>query len=218
MVREVRTFGDFDAESIRDWYGPVRGLLPTQVATLFAGSGIRWAIAGGRAARVGAASTRVHDDTDVEVPLAQLPQLRAHLADWHLWTADDGALRPLLPDEELRPGVHGLWLRRDSSQPWVLDLMLVPGDGSRWVYRRDPRVRLPWSQAHSVVGGITYVRPEISLLFKAKHDRPKDRSDLAAARIGEEARGWLVQQLRAEGCAEWADLVARETRWRDLRF
>jgi hypothetical protein len=218
MVRVVRAGADFDEESFQAWYGPVRGLTPREVADLFVGSGIRWAVAGGRAARVGAKQSRHHEDTDVEVPATQLGRLREHLAEWHLWQVDDGGLRPLLADDELRPGVHQLWLRRDSSQPWVLDVLLVPGDGEEWVYRRDEDVRLPWSRAHWVVGDATYVRPEIALLFKAKHDQSKDRSDLAAARLTEDGRAWLVERLRAEGRHEWAELATHETRWRDLRL
>lgn len=69
-----------------------------------------------------------------------------------------------------------------------------------------------------MVDGVSYVRPEISLLFKAKHDQDKDRADLAAAQLTPGGRAWLVERLRAEGRAEWADLVAAETRWRDLRL
>ena len=90
----ARTGADFDEESFQAWYGPVRGLTPDGVADLFAGSRIRWAIAGGRAARVGSKQSRRHEDTDVEVPLVELPQLRELLARWHLWQVDDGAQRP----------------------------------------------------------------------------------------------------------------------------
>jgi hypothetical protein len=214
----VRTGADFDEESFQAWYGPIAALSPAQVAELFAGSEIRWAVVGGRAARVAASQTRHHEDTDVEVPLAQLPALRDHLADWHLWQNEGGALRPLLPDDELRDGVNQLWLRRDSRSPWLLDLLLVPGDGTEWVYRPDERVRLPWSRAHRVVDGVRYVRPEIALLFKANSDRPKDRADLAAARLDTDGRAWLVARLRELGLDTWADLAAKESRWRDLRL
>lgn len=209
MVREVRTGADFDAESFQAWYGAIRPLVPTAVAQLFAGSGLRWAIAGGRAARIGARESRAHEDTDVEVPAVQLPALRAHLVDWHLWQADDGWLRPLLPDDPLREGVNQLWVRRDAGSPWVLDVLLVPGDGSEWVYRRDESTRLPWSRAHHVADSITYVRPEVALLFKAKQDRPKDRADREAAELTAEGRAWLVERLRAEGRNQWAEAVSR---------
>ena len=65
---------------------------------------------------------------------------------------------------------------------------------------------------------MTYARPEIALLFKAKSDRTKDRADLAVARLTEDGRTWLVERLHAEGRHEWAELAAAETRWRDLRL
>lgn len=218
MTPAVGTGTDFDEESFQAWYGPIQGLAPAAVADLFAGSGIRWAVAGGRAARVGARVSRHHEDTDIEVPVCQLALLREHLSRWHLWQADDGSLRPLLPADELRPGVHQLWMRRDSAHPWVLDVLLVPGDGSEWAYRRDERVRLPWSRAHHLVDGVCYVRPEVALLFKAKNDRPKDRADLAAARLTADGRSWLVERLREQGFDEWATLAAAETRWNRLRW
>ena len=38
------------------------------------------------------------------------------------------------------------------------------------------------------VDGVEYLRPEVALLFKAKHDRPKDHADLLAARLDPAAR------------------------------
>ena len=46
--------------------------------------------------------------------------------------------------------------------------------------------------------GIPYARPEIVLLFKAKHpDRPKDEADLAAVlpSLGPSRRRWLAESL-----------------------
>jgi len=45
--------------------------------------------------------------------------------------------------------------------------------------------------------GIPFGRPEIVLLFKAKHARPKDDGDLAAAlpHLGAERRDWLREAL-----------------------
>ena len=71
---------------------------------------------------------------------------------------------------------------------------------SRELTSRDPRIRLPYSEViEHTNGGIPYVRPEIVLLFKAKHARPKDEGDLAAVlpRLDASRRrllaGWLEQ-------------------------
>jgi hypothetical protein len=58
---------------------------------------------------------------------------------------------------------------------FLFDLHSTDGE---WVYKRDPRVRLPWQRAVHTVAGVEYLRPEIALLFKAKNDRPKEEGDM----------------------------------------
>jgi hypothetical protein len=60
------------------------------------------------------------------------------------------------------------------------------------------------------VNGIPYLRPEIALLHKAHLDRPKDRADLAAAKLDPDARAWLANTLEQLGYHTWARL-ARST-------
>ena len=186
-------------------YGPWRPLSPPDVATLLDGSGVRWWIVGGRAARFGA-PPRPHDDTDVAFARSDEAKLRAHLADWHLWEAHDGWLRPLLPGTEPWPDCEQMWLRRDSAGPWVADLLRQRGD-DEWVFKKDDRVRVPWDRALHDVGGIRYLRPELALLHKAHLDRPKDRADLAAAALDPDSRAWLVATLDLLGHHEWAALA-----------
>lgn len=188
-------------------YGRWAALEPAQVAVLLAASSIRWWIAGGRAARVGAPA-RHHADTDVAVNAGDLGELRTALADWHLWEANSGTLRPLLPGTALTEGCEQLWARRSAEQPWQLDLLLDRSP-DEWVYKRDARVRVPWQRALHTVDGIPYLRPEIALLHKAHLDRPKDRADLAAAHLDPEARAWLAQTLGMLGHHSWAQLAQR---------
>jgi hypothetical protein len=93
-------------------------------------------------------------------------------------------------------------------QPWQLDLLL-DGSGDEWVFKRDPRVRLPWDRVLHTVDGILYLRPEVALLHKAHHDQPKDRADLAAAQLDADARGWLARTLDLLGHHSWAQLTRR---------
>lgn len=58
--------------------------------------------------------------------------------------------------------------------------------------------------------GVRYLRPEIALLYKARHDRPKDRADLAAAALDAGARAWLAANLERLGYHEWARLARSE--------
>jgi hypothetical protein len=207
----ARALDELDEEQSQALYGPWDPLPPAQVAELLAGSGTRWWIAGGRAARAGSPA-RPHDDTDVAVDVRGLDALRAHLSDWHLWEAHEGTLRPLLPPDTMAKGREQLWMRRDSTQPWRLDILLDRSADycpDQWVFKKDQRVRVPWDRALQVIDGISYLRPELALLHKAHLDRPKDQADLAAARLRPEARAWLADTLDQVGRHHWAELARR---------
>lgn len=126
----------------------------------------------------------------------------------------------MLPGDILTEGREQLWARRDAQHPWQLDLLLDRG-GDEWVFKRDERIRLPWQRALHTVDGIPYLRPELALLHKAHLDRPKNRADLAAARLDPHARAWLADTLEQLGQHSWADLTrtgagrARGTRQQD---
>jgi hypothetical protein len=197
-----RAVNELDEESFQLLYGRCEPLSPQQVADLFAPFRIHWFIAGGRAARVGA-EPRHHEDLDVAASRADLAEVRRALAGFHLWEANSGSLRPLLPGTPLSEDCEQFWVRRDSEHPWQLDLLL-DRSGDQWVFKRDPRVRLPWDQALHTVDGLPYLRPELALLHKAHLDRPKDRADLAAARLDPQARDWLVRTLELVGEHSWA--------------
>jgi hypothetical protein len=198
---------DLDEEAFQLLYGRWDPLEPGQVADLFSGTSLRWYVAGGRAARVGAPA-RHHEDTDIAVRADDLDQLRRALADWHLWEASSGSLRPLLPGVAITEGCQGLWTRRSAGEPWQIDLLLDRSD-DEWVFKRDKRIRVPWDRALRAVDGISYLRPEIALLHKAHLDRPKDREDLAVAQLDADARTWLAQTLEQLGHHSWAQQVAQ---------
>ncbi len=205
----ARALDELDEAASQALYGHWDPLQPGQVAELLAGSGVRWWIAGGRAARAGSAA-RHHDDTDVAVDVRGLEALRAHLSDWHLWEAHDGTLRPLLPWDTMLAGREQLWMRRDSTHPWRLDILLDHSSDygpDQWVFKKDDRVRIAWDQALQVIDGISYLRPELALLHKAHLDRPKDRADLAAVRLEPEVRAWLADTLDHVGRHSWAELA-----------
>ena len=201
----AKAINNLDEEGFQALYGRWDALEPAQVAELFRASSVRWWIAGGRAARMGA-PPRHHEDTDVAVRLDDLDELRKDLADWHLWEANSGTLRPLLSGDALTDGCEQLWARRNARHAWQLDLQLDRSTGE-WVFKRDARIRVPWERALHTVNGIPYLRPEIALLHKAHLDRPKDREDLAAARLDPGARAWLADALKQVGNHTLANLV-----------
>jgi hypothetical protein len=81
----------------------------------------------------------------------------------------------------------------------VLDVFREPADGDTWMCRRDESIRLPYDRViERTADGLPYLRPEIVLLFKAKHTRPKDDEDFAVVlpRLSAERRAWLADALR----------------------
>ena len=104
-----------DEETFQALYGRWVPLEPGPVAELFAGS-VRWWVVGGRAARIGA-PPRPHDDTDVAVSRSDLDELRKALSGWHLWEANDGTLRPVLPGQPLTAGCEQLGCAVTPSIP-----------------------------------------------------------------------------------------------------
>lgn len=74
-----------------------------------------------------------------------------------------------------------------------------PGDRPAFSCRRDDAVRLPFGHVVCLSqDGISYLAPQIVLLFKAQHDRPKGEADLAGALplLAPEGRDWLRHALR----------------------
>src|SRR3984885_9854447 len=192
-----------DEASFQALYGRWDPLTPEQFSDLLAGCGARWIVAGGRAARVGAPA-RHHSDIDISIRAADVGLIRAVMRDRPLGEADDGALKPLLPGVALTPDCEELWVRRDAGQPWRFEFLLDRySTDDEWVYKRDPRGRLPLHRAVHTVGAVEYLRPELALLFKAKNDRPKDRADLLAAHLDPSGRDWLAETLDLQGQREW---------------
>jgi hypothetical protein len=190
---------DLPKDEFRALYGPWHGLAPAEVATLLAGCPFRWWIAGGWAIEAGGGRARRHEDTDLAVLRHDLASVRAWLSRFHLWEAHDGTLRPLRPGDDITPEREQLWMRRDAYGPWLLDIVLSPSVDDEWIYKRDERIRLPLDDVGFVdAEQISYMRPEIVLLFKAKHVRKKDEADFATALDGLEDAGreFLIRALR----------------------
>ena len=205
----TQALSKLDELAFQSLYGRWDPLTPDAVARLLAQTTVWWYVAGGRAARAGALARR-HEDTDVVVRMADLEQLRSALADWDLWEAHAGALRPLLPGLNLTDNREQLWARLDAHHPWQLDLLL-DRSGDEWIFKRDASIRLPWERALHSVDGVPHLRPELALLHKAHLDRPKDRADLQAAVLDPPARAWLAETLDHLGHAEWSVLARQAT-------
>ncbi|MEW5626504.1 amino acid transporter [Streptomyces hydrogenans] len=175
---------------------------PEDVAAVFAKVDFPWWIAGGYAIELAVGhELRTHGDLDVLVLRRDQALVRDLLADWDLYVADppgQGALRPWRPGEVLRPPLHDIWCRRTPKAPWSVQLMLDEAEGTQWVSRRDPSIRLPIDQlGRTTETGIPYLAPEVQLFYKAKATRDKDETDFEAVLplLDTPARAWLADAI-----------------------
>ncbi|MET7643475.1 amino acid transporter [Streptomyces sp. NPDC005426] len=171
----------------------------------------RWWIAGGYAVEL-AVGRAYRDHGDIDVLLLRRDQLSVQriLPDWEWWAADPpGTLRPWRAGEMLPPRVHDIWCRPGVGAPWRVQFMLDDAEDGDWVFRRDPRIRLPLDRLGRVSGdGVPYLAPEVQLLYKARSRRPKDERDFEAVLpvLDDDRRSWLTETITlAEGAGHpWA--------------
>src|SRR5215471_16505007 len=170
---------------------------PAHVAARLAGVTARWCVAAGWAVDLFLGKvTREHEDLEIAVPAGQFAAVRAALADFDLEERGTGRRWPL--DSPAFEVMHQTWVRDRAAGPYRLDIFREPHDGDTWICRRDHTIRRPYDQVIArTPGGIPYVVPEIVLLFKARHDRAKDRADFAGLLplLGADRRAWLAAAL-----------------------
>ena len=107
-------------------------------------------------------------------------------------------MRPIALAFDLLLETHQTWVREPATCLWRLDVFREPHDGDTWVCRRDERIRMPYARLiERTDEGIPYMRPEVVLLFKAKHERAKDDEDFEAVvpHLDPERRRWLEDAL-----------------------
>jgi len=187
--------------------GPWRAVHPREAPQLLSPVSSAWWIAGGWALDLFLGrQTRPHEDLDVGVLRRDVPQVLDAMAGWEFFEAENGYLRRL---EHGAPGleVHSLWGRPLGEKSWVLELMLDEAEGDTWVFRRERSVRRPLDTATTrTADGLRHLAPEIQLLYKAKHARPKDEADFrhVAPQLDFSARTWLRDALvRVDTGHEW---------------
>lgn len=181
-------------------YGRWRPLTPLEVAGELDGFDRPWWVIGGWSIGAATGYRREHEDTDISILSTDVAASVEHLAGrWHVWNDAGGVLRPLggrwttVDDPQSQ-----LWLRRNASSPWVLDVPLTPATDGRWTNKVLPGhvaevADVTWASAD----GIRYLLPEITLLYKAARPRPKDERDFAATlpTLRDDSREWLSSAL-----------------------
>ncbi|WP_433607631.1 nucleotidyltransferase domain-containing protein [Dactylosporangium sp. CA-139114] len=151
---------------------------PAEVAHHLAGTVTPWCVAAGWALDLFLGrQTREHGDIEIAIPAAGFPEVRDRFAGYVFDAVSSGRIwQNATPD--VLAATHQTWLRDPATGNYLLDVFREPHDDDTWICRRDEKIRLPYRDiVLHTRDGIPYLRPELVLLFKAKHARPKDQSD-----------------------------------------
>jgi len=93
--------------------------------------------------------------------------------------------------------VQPVRIQDERSGAWVLQVNVEDGTEHAWLYRRDPRLQLPWDRAVLEVDGIPTGAPEVQLVWKALRPRPEDDldKDVVLPQLSDEARSWFERAI-----------------------
>lgn len=181
-------------------YGRWEPASAAELARIFADAPFRWWITGGLALELYAGySWRDHDDADLGICRADVAGLYRQLDGFHPYVAASGQLSRW-DGRPLADGENNVWVKDSPEGPWRFDIVIGDGNDQTWIYRRDPRIRLPWSEVVlTTPDGFPYLAPEVQLLFKSKGLRDKDDVDARTVTplLTDEQRAWLAAALPA---------------------
>ena len=174
---------------------------PEDAAERLAGIDVPWHVSAGWAIDLFlGGQRREHEDLEIGVPADRFDEVAEALDELDFHVVTRGVAERVADARELMETVHQTWGLDRPANVWRIDVFREPSAGGEWVSRRDASIRLPYDELiEHTADGIPYERPEVALLFKAKHARPKDESDLAAVlpRLSPERRqllaDWIAQ-------------------------
>jgi hypothetical protein len=174
---------------------------PEQVARLLEGVPIHWYVAAGWAIDLFfGGQRRAHEDLEIAVPNSRFDDLADTLRGFEIFVITGRReATPLAQARDRLSETHQTWVREPATGSWRFDVFREPSDGDTWICRREPSIRLPYERLiERTDDGIPYGRPEVVLLFKAKHaHQEKNQADFDATlpRLDAERRGWLREAL-----------------------
>jgi aminoglycoside-2''-adenylyltransferase len=170
---------------------------PAEVAGRLEGVDATWYVLAGWALDLfQGRQTREHEDLEIGVAGDEFGAILEALADLELFVVGDGRAWP--PTQAALKAHRQTWAREPRSGLWRIDVIREQWDEGVWVYRHDPRIRIPGADLVARTSdGIPYIRPEVALLFKSRQARPKDEKDFAAVLplLDLERRAWLAETL-----------------------
>jgi Aminoglycoside-2''-adenylyltransferase len=188
---------------------------PEQVTELLEGVDVPWYVAAGWALDMFVGEQRrEHEDLEIAVPNTRFDEVTPALDGLEPWViTGPNEATPLEDARDQLAETHQTWIREPATGLWRFDVFREPSDGDTWICRRDPAIRMPYDRMiEQTDDGIPYGRPEVILLYKAKHaERERDRQDFAdiAPRLEPERRRWLVGALdRVHPGHPWLPLIS----------
>jgi hypothetical protein len=160
-----------------------------------------WYVAGGWAIDLFlGGQRREHEDLEIAVPSSRFDEVVDALSDFEFFVITGP--REAIPLEAARDRLeqtHQTWVREPAGGSWRLDIFREPSDGDTWICRRSRAITMPYERlVERTADGLPYGRPEVILLYKAKHfQQPKNQKDFEAAlpRLETERRRWLRDAL-----------------------
>lgn len=179
---------------------PWEPLRPSELAHLFGSASVVWWLSGGAALdRWLGRAIRLRPNTDVSVVAADLVELLRDLPlGFSAWVLDDvdgtvGSFAGIPAGADAQP----VLIHDDARNVWVVQVNVEDGSPSAWVYKRDPRLQLPWDRAVLDIDGIPTGAPEVQLVWKALRPRPGDDVDMNAVvpELSDDARGWYERAI-----------------------
>jgi len=187
---------------------------PDEVTGLLDGVQVPWYVAAGWAIDLFlGGQRREHEDLEIAVPGTRFDELLPVLDGFEIYVITDQAeATPLAEARDRLMDTHQTWIREPATGKWRFDVFREPSDGATWICRREPALRMPYSRMiERTADGIPYGRPEVVLLFKARHaHQEKNRADLEAAlpSLDGDRRAWLRDALeRVHPGHEWLEAV-----------
>jgi hypothetical protein len=174
---------------------------PERVASVLAGVEAPWYVAAGWAIDLFLGGPRrEHEDLEIAVPNGRFGEFVAALAPLELFViTGPGEATPLEEAHDRLDETHQTWVREPNTGLWRLDVFREPSDGDVWVCRRHETIRMPYGELIEwTADGIPYGRPEVILLYKAKHaERERDQRDFrdVLPQLDPERQRWLGNAL-----------------------
>ena len=187
---------------------------PHEVARLLEGVRVPWYVAAGWALDLFlGGQRREHEDLEIAVPGTRFDELVPTLDGFEIYLITDRAeATPLAEARDRLMDTHQTWVREPETGKWRFDVFREPSDGATWICRREPAIRMSYGRLiERTADGIPYGRPEVVLLFKARHaQQEKNRADLEAVlpRLAGDRRAWLRDALtRVHPGHEWLEAL-----------